>query len=252
MMHREQLANGRQRFRDACEARNLHHRCDVVAIGWLLLVLAAPAASAAEIGESYLPLVPGNTWTYSITIGAPPEVQTVGQKIDVRGRPAYPILHTVDATPIEEDYWSTLEGDVFYHGYYRPIEDIGILCDPPVKLIEVPILPGESWSTTTELFLLPDSISLGSATFTFASPGTEIVDVPAGVFTAVLIEPIAVDPAASGILSFPRRWVVPGIGWVRIENGGERDLMSYSVVMPVLPTSWGMVKWRAAAPGMPR
>ena len=238
------MAGGRQ------HKRNLQVRSSVSAIGWLLpLAFAAANGMAAEPGENYLPLVPGNTWTYSFGLGLPSEVQTVDPQIDVRGRPAYPIVHTIDSTPVEEDFWSALDGDVFFHGYYRLIEDTGVLCDPPVKVVDAPLLPGESWSTTTELFLLPDSTSLGSATFTFASPGTELVDVPAGKFVAALIEPIAIDSAAAGVLSFPRRWAVPGLGWVRIANGGQRDLTNYSVVMPVLPTSWGMLKWRAASSG---
>ncbi len=243
MMHREHIGGSRRHDRNLCVRRA------VGAIGWLLLALVAPPGMAAEPGGSYLPLVPGNTWIYRFMLGLPLEEQTVDLEVDVRGRPAYPIVHRIDATPFEEDYWSTLEGDVFFHGYYRLIEDTGVLCDPPVKVVDAPILPGESWSTTTELFLLPDSTSLGSVTFSFASPGTEIVDVPAGVFTAFVIEPIAIDPATAGVLSFPRRWVVPGIGSVRIADGEERNLESYSVVMPVLPTSWGMLKWRVTFPG---
>lgn len=232
--------------------RNLRLRRGVCAAEWwLLLLLAAPEATA-RAGGSYLPLVPDNTWTYQLGLGLPLEVQTVEPQVVVRGRPAYPIVHTHGNMPLQQDYWSTLDGDVFFHGYYRLVEDVGVLCDPPVKVIDAPLLPGESWSTTTELFLLPDTTSVGSATFTFASPGTETVDVPAGVFTAALIEPIAIDPVAAGVLSFPRRWVVPGIGAVRIANGEERELVDYSVVMPVLPTSWGMLKWRAVLPGAAR
>jgi hypothetical protein len=200
----------------------------------------APAAGAG--GENYLPLVLGNRWEYALP-GGDTEIQVVDRTDVVRGREVFVIAHTVDGTPIQEDYWSAPDGDVLFHGYYRPIEDFGVLCDPPVKLVDAPLLSGSTWSTKSELFVLPDSLSVGFDSFAFAVVGIEKLEVPAGTFTTTAIEPLGSAEQGGGPIDFPTRWVTSGIGTIRLGGPAPHDLETYSVVLAVLPTSWGAIKW---------
>jgi hypothetical protein len=202
-------------------------------------------AALAGGGENYLPLVLGNRWEYALP-GGDTEIQVVDRTGVVRGREVFVIAHSVDGTPIQEDYWSTPDGDVLFHGYYRPIEDFGVLCDPPVKLVEAPLLSGSTWSSKVELFVLPDSLSVGFTIFSFAVTGIEELQVPAGFFTTTAIEPLGIAAELAGVISFPSRWVTSGIGTIRLAEGAvPHDLETYSVVLPVLPTSWGAIKWQS-------
>jgi len=203
--------------------------------------LLAGTASAGD--ENYLPLVLGNRWEYALP-GGDTEIQVVDRTEVVRGREVFVITHTVDGTPIQEDYWSTPEGDVLFHGLYRPIEDFGVLCDPPVRLVDAPLLSGSTWSSEVELFVLPDNISIGFNIFSFAVTGIEELHVPAGVFTTTAIEPLGLAAEHQGVISFPTRWVTSGIGTIRLGGTVPHDLETYSVVLPVLPTSWGAIKWQ--------
>jgi hypothetical protein len=203
-------------------------------------------AAMAGGGENYLPLVLGNRWEYALP-GGDTEIQVVDRTEVVRGREVFVIAHSVDGTPIQEDYWSTPDGDVLFHGLYRPIEDFGVLCDPPVKLVEAPLISGSTWSTMVELFVLPDSLSIGFNIFSFAVTGVEELQVPAGLFTTTAIEPLGIA-AELGVIHFPTRWVTSGIGTIRLGGTVPHDLETYSVVLPVLPTSWGAIKWQSLRP----
>ena len=218
--------------------------CRALAMLWLGIVSAtlgiAPAAGAGS--ENYLPLVLGNRWEYALP-GGDTEIQVVDRTAVVRGRPVFVIAHTVDSTPIQEDYWSAPDGDVLFHGYYRPIEDFGVLCDPPVMLVDAPLLSGNTWSTKTELFVLPDSLSVGFETFSFAVAGSEELQVPAGTFTTIAIEPLG--SARGGTIDFPTRWVTSGVGTIRLGGPIPHDLEAYSVVLAVHPSSWGAIKWQS-------
>ena len=216
---------------------------------WLGAARAAIAAGilaghAAAGSENYLPLVLGNRWEYALP-GGDTEIQVVDRTAVVRGREVFVIAHSVNGTPIQEDYWSAPEGDVLFHGYYRPIEDFGVLCDPPVKLVDAPLLSGGTWSTKSELFVLPDSLSTGVQSFSFAVAGVEELEVPAGTFTTTAIEPLGIAERTGGLIDFPARWVASGIGTVRLGGPVPHDLETYSVVLAVLPASWGAVKWQA-------
>jgi hypothetical protein len=213
----------------------------------LALASAVDAAPAPAAADNYLPLVIGNRWTYTLT-GGTTEVVVVDRTTTIRGRDVFVLTHTVEDTPVEEDFWSSTDGDVFYHGYYRTIEDFGILCDPPVKLVDAPLLSGSVWSTTSELFILPDSLSTGTSIFSFAVTGVEDLKVPAGTFTTTAIEPLAAihlgAASPGGTIDFPSRWVTNGIGTIRSGGTVPRDLASYSVVLAVLPSTWGAIKWQ--------
>ena len=128
-------------------------------------------------------------------------------------------------------------------GYYQPFEQAGIPLMPGfaeqvervVGVVEACRAAGVPVVFTQEVHRR-DLVDFGrvldgdeSIHCLEGDPGTELVEVPAGKFVAALIEPIAIDPAAAGVLSFPRRWAVPGLGWVRIANGGQRDLTNYEV-----------------------
>jgi hypothetical protein len=220
--------------------------------GALVVAALAIPVTAPAGGENYLPLVIGNRWSYAL-LGGDTEVVVVDRTATIRGRSVFVFTHTVDATPVEEDYWSESEGDVFYHGYYRPIEDFGVLCDPPVKLVDAPLLPGGTWSTTTELILLPGETSAGSTTFSFAVAGTKELQVPAGTFVTTAIEPLKVSAERDGhgTLAFPTRWVANGVGTIRLGGAVPRNLASYAVVLAVEPATWGSVKWQLGARVLP-
>jgi hypothetical protein len=223
----------------------------------LPLGISTPAGAG---DENYLPLVLGNRWNYALQ-GSDTEIVVVDRTSVLRGRSIFVLTHTVDGTPVEEDYWSEAEDDVFYHGYYRPIEDYGVLCDPPVKLIDAPLLPGGIWSTSTQLYILPDTSLAEATTFSFAVAGTKELQVPAGTFTTTAIEPLLLSGEQGtlralehgtlqgwerGTLTFPTRWVTSGIGTIRLGGSVPRSLESYAVVLAVEPTTWGSIKWQAS------
>ena len=74
--------------------------------------------------------------------------------------------------------------------------------------------------------------------------GIKELQVPAGTFTTVAIEPLAAAPHAGGVLSFSTRWVADGIGTIRQGGVVSRNLASYAVVLAVEPATWGGIKWR--------
>jgi hypothetical protein len=207
--------------------------------------ILARAAGRGDLEPNYLPLVIGNEWVYAIESGGT-EVQTVDRELLVRGRPAFAITHRIDGgVPILEDYWSNEGGDVFYHGFYRPIEDFGLLYDPPLLVVDAPLSVGATWSTESDLFLLPDSTYFSTETIGFTVQAEEMITVPAGNFLAYDIEETIPPLEARRVdRTFTRRWVTADLGTVRFDDLGLYELESYQVVLAVTPTSWGAIKWR--------
>jgi hypothetical protein len=212
--------------------------------GLSLPALLVSAAGRDDLEPDYLPLVIGNEWVYAIESGGT-EVQKVDRELLVRGRPAFAITHRIDGgAPSLEDYWSTEGGDVLYHGFYRH-GDFGLLYDPPLLVVDAPLSIGATWSTESDLFLLPDSTYFSTETIDFTVLAEEMITVPAGNFLTYDIEQTIPPQEARRVdRTFIRRWVAADVGMVRFDDLGLHELESYQVVLAVTPTSWGAIKWR--------
>jgi hypothetical protein len=119
-------------------------------------------------------------------------------------------------------------------------------------MLDAPLFIGKTWSTTTQVFSVPDTVLAGTITLAFAVYEAGIINVPAGSFSAFGIGPTTPSPAVgyslSGEVARSRSqgsadiWYSEGVGRVRYIADQRYDLESYGQPTPVLSATWGSIK----------
>ena len=145
-----------------------------------ILLLALPLALPAA-AQDYHPLAPGNFWSYLLDDGMH-ELRVVGELVPVFGNMVYPIGHPyLDPFKGLVNYWSTEpDGDLLLWGWSRGT--FGFLYQPPIVVVDSPLVVGKSWSTTVDLYAVTDSSFVETREFPYVVYDHANITVPAGIF----------------------------------------------------------------------
>jgi hypothetical protein len=216
----------------------------------LLYGLATPAMC---YGQEYLPLDLANTWEYEGSLEGH-ERKTVVGTIDIWGMSARVIEYTESTHNTGlQNYW-TIESDrdILLWGFYRAVEGFGWLYNPAIRTLDAPLFVGKTWSSTVQIYSLPDTVLVGTFTFSFEVYEEGTISVPAGNFQAFGIGTRPPLPAHGYSLSgaatrsesggSPDDWYSEGVGPVRYITDQRYDLLSFDQTTPVLPATWGSIK----------
>ena len=142
----------------------------------LVFSITGPAA-----GQDYLPLETGNFWSY-VTGGGGEEMRVVGGQVPIFQGTPYGIEYPIsDENQGLVNYWtSEPDGDVLLWGFFR--DGWGRLYQPPITMVDAPLAVGESWTTTVDIYSLPDTIFMETMDMTYIVQEDPELTVPAGVF----------------------------------------------------------------------
>ena len=216
----------------------------------LILILVGPAS-----GEDYQPLETGNFWSYVVG-GGPLEMRVVGQQVPVfQGHP-FPIEYTI--SPGDQgliNYWtSEPDGGVLLWGFFR--HTWGYLYQPPIRVVDAPLFVGKTWTSTVDLYALPDTTFVRTASFTYEVLENPELTVPAGTFATFGISLTSSDMNAfledsytpwgefrTNKSSNVNRWYSPGVGVVQEMISDLYQLRTYTDhPVAVEASSWGGIK----------
>lgn len=222
------------------------------------LVMASTSASAIPShAQSYMPMVVGNRWTYDSASGH--EVQVITGTTTIRGRTMFVRSYEESAENAGlENYWLVeSDGDVLLGGFLRHVEKLGVLYEPPLRMVDVPLSVGATWTTPASYYRLPDTTLAGTFVFRMEVFGDSVLTVPAGTFSAFGIgqSPLIAAPAAmvqSGLEldgsvqvagGSAQDWYSAGVGDVQFGYGDDPfRLTSYDFSTPTTALSWSRLK----------
>jgi hypothetical protein len=145
------------------------------------------AGSAAA--DDFLPLEEGNFWNY-VSEGGTTEMQVVGEQVPLfQGNP-FPIFYSGNAgNEGLVNFWtSEADGGVLLWGFERPW--LGLLYQPPIRVVDAPLYVGKTWTETFDIYALPDTIFTQTAEITFRVAEDPELTLPAGVFPTFGIEDV--------------------------------------------------------------
>jgi hypothetical protein len=220
-----------------------------VRLGFVLTLIVVLTPSAC-LSQEYLPLSFGSSWHYEGVQGAQ-ERQTVVGTVDVWGMSTRVIQFTESThNPGLKNYWTTEpDRDVLLWGFNR--KGFGWLYNPPIRVLDAPLFIGKTWSTTVQIFSVPDTVLVGTFPFAFTVYEEGVISVPAGSFSAFGIGSTTPLPARYSISGEVARaepqgsadvWYSEGVGRVRYIADQRYDLESYGQPTPVLSATWGSIK----------
>jgi len=208
-------------------------------------------------GEDYQPLATGNFWSYFIDDG-PVEMRLVGEQVPIFDSQTYPIEYTMSPNdPGLINYWTSEDdGGVLLWGFWR--QTWGILYDPPIITVDAPLYVGKTWTSTVDLYALPDTTFYMTMEFTFTAHEDPVLTVPAGEFATFGIGSPDPGPGAKTFLDGRYtlsgeaktdqryqvdRWYSLGVGVVQEYLGSIYQLRTYTDhPVAVESSSWGAVK----------
>ncbi|MBM4118720.1 hypothetical protein FJ251_13490 [bacterium] len=225
---------------------------------WLacLICLALPAAAPAQ---DYLPLGPGSYWHYAGEAGDAFS-RTVTGTIEMAGQ-AVSVVATSGYDPddgLEQYYTAGEGGDVLLWGFYRNLEDWGLLYVPPLRIVDAPLSLGQRWSVVADCFEIPGNHPAGTLVGERVVQSEGLESVPAGEFFARAIawdlrgEPLRAlashgcDPSGRRLapgreLSPPEYWTL-GVGIIREETTQIWRLTDFDGPTPSGAQSWSAIK----------
>lgn len=220
----------------------------------IALIFSVTMAGTA-IAQEYLPLEPGNFWSYRDAAGLE-EMQVVTGQVPIFDGHPYAIEYTKSPDNLGlVNYWSTEpDGDVLLWGYFR--DGWGYVYQPPVRVLDAPLNVGKTWSTTTLFYTLPDTVPYQSFDAGYTAYGEPVLTVPAGEFPSFGIGPS--DPAAKADLqgrytlwgtvisdknTGAEIWYSQGVGAVQYSYDHLFQLVTYTDhPVDVQISAWGSVK----------
>lgn len=221
-----------------------------------LFCLALPVAASAQ---DYLPLGPGSFWHYAGDAGDA-FTRTVTGTLEMAGE-TVSVVAVSGYAPDEglEQYWtSQAGGDVLFWGFYRSLEDWGLLYVPPLLLVDAPLSVGQRWSAVAEVFEIPGNQPAGAWVGERVVLSAGLETVPAGEFFAYALAwdfPLG-EPRAPSLrgrdlygrhrvagreLSVPEYWS-QGVGIVREETTQIWRLTDFDGPTPAAAASWSALK----------
>jgi hypothetical protein len=221
------------------------------------LVLSSEAYAGTPI---YLPLQVSNKWTY-VGQSGDIEVLTTTGTIALRGNEVFVIRYgpSIQNEGLE-NYWTVgPDGDVLLWGAYRPVENWGVLYEPPLPMADAPLALGKTWGQSTHVYFLPDTTDGGTIEFGFQVYEAGPLMVPAGTFEAYGVGQTVPTPLPIGLGSYALTgellngslggslaadWWCDGVGNVQWGTSELFRLSSYSLTTSARPVTWGELKAR--------
>lgn len=225
---------------------------------WLacLFWLALPVAASAQ---DYLPLGPGSYWHYAGDAGDA-FTRTVTSTLEMAGETVSVVAVSGYAPDegLEQYFTSEADGDVLLWGFYRSLEDWGLLYVPPLLLVDAPLSVGQRWSVVAEIFEIPGNQSAGAWIGERVVQSEGLETVPAGEFFARAIawdlrgeaaraliahgcDPSGRRLAPGRELSPPEYWTL-GVGILREETTQIWRLTDFDGPTPAATPSWSALK----------
>ncbi len=222
----------------------------------LLLVMSLALVATTCPAQHYLPLAPGNFWTYRLDNGQL-ETRVVGEPVTFQGRTAFPLEYVV--SPANEglvNYWSLAPGGgALLHGFTRP--ELGAWYEPPLLWVEGELAVGQTWTQESDFYILPSGAWYGRWDFGTEVLAEETLTVPAGDFVSFGLRSFADGPpkamlggtfdlsgrAIAGKSDLVERWVSRDVGIVQEQVDGTYRLEDYfGPPVAVSSVTWGAVK----------
>jgi len=222
----------------------------------LLLVMSLALVATSCPAQHYLPLAPGNFWTYRLDDGSL-ETRVVGEPVTFHGRAAYPIEYVV--SPSNQglvNYWSVAPGGgALLHGFTRP--GFGARYEPPLLWVEGELVVGQTKTQQSDFYFLPSGSYYGRWTFSTEVLAAQTLTVPAGDFACFGLRNQASGPpkamfsgaydlsgqVASGKSDLVEYWVSRDVGIVQEQLDGTYRLETwFGPPVAVSSLSWGAVK----------
>lgn len=213
----------------------------------IALLVALLACAAAAGAQSFLPLTQGNRWAYTGDLVGP-DIKQVVYGPDPLFDDTYVIVYEVSDHSLElRNFWSTDdEGDVFLHGFRRIEPRVARYYDPPLRLVNAPMYPGKTWTTTTDMSSTIGGPIIATLTlrYTVTDPVTVLVDgvekqawgvlesleanpaAGAGIHTDWATDGRPFDLAKADDVIVPHWWV-RGVGEVQYRSIGIFRLVDY-------------------------
>ncbi len=106
-------------------------------------------------------------------------------------------------------------------GGLREVSNFNRKVEPPTPVLKVPGAKGDKWECPMAL----DGEK--QCDYTLVAGGVEEVSVPAGKFNALRIDQTSVGTDGKTIQTIAT-WYAPGVGVVKMEYGGTRELVSFT------------------------
>jgi hypothetical protein len=156
----------------------------IAVIASMILASIGTSAVCAQ-GEPYRPLNIGNWWEYN-GIRGEHEVQRVARADSIWGIKVC-VVHYEQSTNNGglENFWtSEADGGLLLWGWNRASEGLGMLYEPPIVSVDAPLYLGKTWSSTSNVYRLPDTTYVGTLTIEFCVYEEGYISVPAGDFYA--------------------------------------------------------------------
>jgi hypothetical protein len=179
------------------------------------LGLAAPRPKDTTKDPVYFPTVEGTTLVYKV--GDREETEVVS-KVEVKEG-----SKVVHISSVENGVHKPLMVvRVNKDGLYL-LEEVGQKYDTPWCILKLPVKAGDTWTTSTRR---PD---IGNLSSTETLKAVEQLTVPAGKLeNAAVVKPTSSSLGRSSAVTY---WFADGVGWARIQVGGQtsKELKSVSV-----------------------
>jgi len=209
------------------------------------LSVAAPAGSG--VPGTYLPLEAGNRWAYTGELVGP-DIKEVASGADPQFYNSFPIIYDVSDHSLGlRNYWSTNDdGDVFLHGFARLSPRISRFYEPPLKVVDGPLVPGRTWTSAISVVEFPGGPAIGAFEIQYTTTDPVVVVIAGESYHAHgVLESLATisvagigsewttdgrpfDLAKEGDVIVPHWWV-EGIGEVRYRSIGIFDLVDFFI-----------------------
>jgi len=228
------------------------------------LLLLAPLSSSAQ--TPYFRLDPSDDASFETPSGS-----TLSRDVTVDET----LVTGVVATRIENEeteiggssqtywnYWTFADGQLFLHGFWRPVEGFGRVYDPPLLWIDADPSVGAAWQSEVQALDFVTGDATSQARLDVTVTAAETIDVPAGTFDVLLFEYVDQQVIKGGFDVFGRRtglvrqtepslplafreWRAAETGLVRTAFGADAESDWFELVGGTVDgavRSWGSVK----------
>ena len=145
-----------------------------------LLAIFLLLGASPLYADEYLPLEIGNYWSY-LSEGSLVETRVVSEQVTMFDQDVFAIDYT--ESPHNQglrNFWTSGDdGDVFLHGFEN---GLGLYYDPPITIVDAPLYLGKTWTSTVDVYTLPDTAYYSTWDIKFSVLEEGLYQVGAGSF----------------------------------------------------------------------
>jgi hypothetical protein len=228
----------------------------------LVLLVFAPKPGAAGV---WYPLDGGDTWEYVDGYGVH-HFEIINGTMQLLSRTVTVRTYIGGFDDGLENYWlAGADGSVLLAGFNSRQAGLALAYDPPIAMLVPPPALGQTWSTHTVAYRLPDMSVYSVFDYPLSVQEDVQLTVPAGIFHAFGIGPpppgagsvATIDLPSGRVLSLDGRsgkvagtagssnatdWYAVGIGEVQYLAISLNQLVNLSLPVPTAVVSWGRLK----------